>query len=74
MRHNLEVKKKPSISETLDLTRALVLYEAGRLEPELVKKTINLLLKDKDDIDLFNRQVGPAGLVEIVRSQQSKHS
>ena len=72
LRHNLEIKKKPSISETLDLTRALVLFEAGRLEPDLVKKTVNLLLKDKDDIDLFNSQVGPAGLVEIVRSEQSK--
>lgn len=72
LRHNLEIKKKPSISETLDLTRALLLFEASRLEPDLVKKTINLLLKDKDDIDLFNSQVGPAGLVEIVRSEQSK--
>jgi MoxR-like ATPase len=72
LRHNLEIKKKPSISETLDLTRALVLFKAVRLEADLVKKTINLLLKDKDDIDLFNSQVGPAGLVEIVRSEQSK--
>ena len=65
-------QKKPSISETLDLTRALVLFEAVRLEPDLVKKTLNLLLKDKDDIDLFNSQVGPAGLVEIVRGELSK--
>jgi MoxR-like ATPase len=72
LRHNLEIKKKPSISETLDLTRALILFEADRLEPDLVKKTVYLLLKDKDDIDLFNSQVGPAGLVEIVRSEQSK--
>ena len=72
LRHNLDLKKKPSISETLDLTRALVLYGADRLEPEWVKKTVNLLLKDKEDIDLFNKQVGPAGLVEIVRGEQSK--
>jgi MoxR-like ATPase len=72
LRQNLELKKKPSISETLDLARALVLYEADRLEQEHVKRMINLLLKDKDDIDLFNSQVGPAGLVEIVRTQQAK--
>lgn len=74
MRHSLELKKKPSISETLDLSRAMILYGAKKLEPELVKKTVNLLLKDKEDIDLFNSQVGPAGLVEIVRSQQSKRN
>jgi MoxR-like ATPase len=74
LRHNLELKKKPSISETLDLSRALILYGAKSLEPEFVKKTVNLLLKDKEDIDLFNSQVGPAGLVEIVRDQQSKRS
>ncbi len=72
LRHDLEIKKKPSISESLDMTRALVLYKAGRLEPEHVQKTISLLLKDKDDINLFNSQVGPAGLVEIIRSQQLK--
>ncbi len=72
LRLNLELKKKPSISETLDLARALVLYKADRLEPDHVQKTINLLLKDKEDIDLFNSQVGPAGLVEIVHAQQAK--
>jgi MoxR-like ATPase len=72
LRHNLALKKKPSISETLDLARALVLYESDRLEPDLVKKTLNLLLKDKEDIDLFNKELGPAGLVEVVRSEQSK--
>ncbi len=72
MRHSLDLKKKPSISEALDLAHALVLYGAARLEPEWVQKTINLLLKDKEDLDLFNSKVGPAGLVEIVRSEESK--
>ncbi|MDH7578458.1 MAG: MoxR family ATPase [Bacillota bacterium] len=74
LRHHIDLKKKPSISETLDLARALVLFEAQKLEAEHIKQTINLLLKDKEDIDLFNQQVGPAGLIELVRNQLSKRS
>jgi len=67
MRHHIDFKKKPSISETLDFANALVLMRAQRLEPEHIRQALNLLLKDKDDIDLFNKEVGPAELVEIVR-------
>lgn len=70
LRHAIELKKKPSIAETLDLAHALVLLGAQRLEPEHIKQTINLLLKDKEDIDIFNNNVGSAGLVEIVRNHQ----
>ena len=67
MRHELDFKKKPSISETLDLSNALVLFNAERLEPEHIKRTINLLLKDKEDIDLFYKELGPDGLIEKIR-------
>lgn len=69
LRHHLDLKKKPSISETLDLANALLLFEAQRLETEHIEKAINLLLKDKEDIDLFNRELGPAKLIETVRKQ-----
>lgn len=72
LRHNIDLKKKPSISETLDLANALVLFDAQRLEPEHINKTINLLLKDKDDIDLFNKELGATGLIETLRKRQSK--
>lgn len=73
LRHHLELKKKPSISETLDLSNALVIFGAQKLEPEHIKQAINLLLKDKDDIDLFNKELGPAGLIEHVHEQQLKY-
>lgn len=66
LRHDIDFKKKPSISETLDLANALVLFETEKLEPEHIRHTINLLLKDKEDIDLFNKEIGPEGLVEKV--------
>lgn len=64
-----DFKKKPSISETLDLANALVLFDAKRLEEKHIKDTINLLLKDKEDIDLFYKELGPFGLVEMINNR-----
>lgn len=46
----LELKKLPSISETLDWARALVLLNATTLEPGLVQDTLNVVLKYETDI------------------------
>jgi MoxR-like ATPase len=46
----LELKKAPSISETLDWTRALILLNATALDPQLVSSTLNLVLKYESDI------------------------
>ncbi|MGC3996171.1 MAG: MoxR family ATPase [Anaeromyxobacter sp.] len=46
----LDLKKAPSISETLDWVRALVLLEADRLEPALLDATLNLVLKYEGDV------------------------
>ncbi len=47
----LDLKKKPAVSETIDWARALVLLHAREIEPELVRQTLNVLLKFQDDID-----------------------
>lgn len=46
----LELKKAPSISETLDWAQALVLLNADTLSPELVAQTLNLVLKHEADV------------------------
>ncbi len=46
----LDLRKTPSISETLDWALALVVLGAPVLSREVVADTLNLLLKDKDDI------------------------
>lgn len=69
LRHQLDLKKKPSISETLDLANALHILGAELLEAEHIKRTINLLLKDKEDIDLFFEELGPEGLLENIRKR-----
>ena len=46
----LDLKKAPSISETLDWARALTLLNATTLEPELVAETLSTILKYEADI------------------------
>jgi len=46
----MELKKAPSISETLDWAKALALLNADTLSPELVAQTLNLVLKHEVDV------------------------
>jgi MoxR-like ATPase len=47
----LELKKPPSISETLDWALSLALLNADSLSAELVGSTLNLVLKHEGDIE-----------------------
>jgi MoxR-like ATPase len=47
----LDLKKKPSISETLDWVRALAILNAPSLDEGLVQETLNLVLKYEGDIE-----------------------
>jgi len=53
----LELKKAPSISETLDWAQALVLLNADTLTPELVAQTLNLVLKHETDVEKAKSQL-----------------
>jgi len=54
----IELKKPPSISETLDWARSLVLLNAEALSPELVAATLNVLLKHASDVEKVRTQLG----------------
>jgi MoxR-like ATPase len=47
----LDLKKRPSVSETLDWVRALTLLNAAGLDQALVEETLNLVLKYEGDIE-----------------------
>jgi MoxR-like ATPase len=49
-------RKAPGVSETLEWLRALTLLGAREIEPGQVAETIGVLLKDSDDIRLFNEK------------------
>jgi len=46
----LDLKKTPSISETLDWARALLALNAKNLEPDAVSQTLNVILKYEGDV------------------------
>ncbi len=46
----LDLKKTPSISETLDWARAIIALNANELDSELVGETMNVILKYQGDI------------------------
>lgn len=48
---DLDLKKTPSISETIDWARSLLLLHADHLDEELVRSSLNVLLKFEDDIE-----------------------
>jgi len=46
----LDIKKIPSISETIDWARVLLLLHADKLDPDLVRETLHVILKFEEDI------------------------
>jgi hypothetical protein len=44
------IRKLPSISETVDWARTLMLLHADELDPALVRDTLNVILKRQGDI------------------------
>jgi MoxR-like ATPase len=57
IRANLDLRKKPSIAETIDWARALAALEENSLNIGNINKTINLILKNKDDQDIFKNEL-----------------
>jgi MoxR-like ATPase len=54
----LDLKKVPSVSETIDWARVLVLLHAAALDVEMVQDTLNVLLKFEADIEAAGKQLG----------------
>ena len=48
---SIELKKPPSVSETLDWARTLVVLGVSRLDAEVARDTLNVLLKYASDIE-----------------------
>ncbi len=54
----LDLKKTPSISETLDWARALLALNATQIDEELVRDTLNVILKYEGDIRKAQSELG----------------
>ena len=53
----MDIKKVPSISETIDWARVLLLLHAGKLNADLVRETLQTFLKFEDDIKAVNKEL-----------------
>ena len=53
-----DIRKRPSISETVDWARTMLLMHAKDLDEELVRSTLNVLLKHESDIANVDREIG----------------
>ena len=62
LRRQQDLRKKPSIAETLDWARALVSLNRSRLDGKMVADTLNLLLKTRADQQLFRQEIGVEGI------------
>jgi MoxR-like ATPase len=55
---SLDLKKKPSISETLDWARTLLVLGTEHIDTETLKNTFPVLLKNQSDIDRATIELG----------------
>jgi hypothetical protein len=47
----LELRKPPSVSESIDWARSLVILNARTLDPALVESTLTMLVKYEKDLE-----------------------
>jgi hypothetical protein len=58
MVRNLDLKKPPSIAESIDWARALLLLGAQDIDSETLKSTMSIIVKHRTDLDLVAERVG----------------
>jgi MoxR-like ATPase len=61
----LDLKKLPSVSESIDWAKVLVLMHSAVLSEELVRDTLNVLLKFESDIEAAAKRIA-----ELTRKAQ----
>jgi MoxR-like ATPase len=55
---SMDLRKSPSISETLDWAKALVLLNAPSLDPKTLETTLSVLLKHENDLQRVKHELG----------------
>ena len=53
---SLDLKKVPSVSETIDWAKVLILFHTSILDTDTVNETLNVLLKFESDIETARKQ------------------
>jgi MoxR-like ATPase len=58
MVRGLDLKKPPSIAESIDWARALLLLGAEDVDEEMLRSTLSVIVKHRTDLDLVAERVG----------------
>ncbi len=58
MVRNLDLKKPPSIAESIDWARALLLLGADDVDDEVLARTMSIVVKHRTDLDMVAERVG----------------
>ncbi len=58
MVRELDLKKPPSIAESIDWARALLLLGADEIDAETFRNTMSIIIKHRTDLDLVAERVG----------------
>ena len=58
MVRELDLKKPPSIAESIDWARALLLLGADEIDAEIFRQTMSIIVKHRTDLDLVAERVG----------------
>jgi len=53
----MDLKKVPAISETIDWARTLILLHSESLDPDLVRQTLNVILKFQEDVETVQAEL-----------------
>jgi MoxR-like ATPase len=70
MVRQLDLKKPPSIAESIDWARALLLLGADDIDRTLFERTMSIIVKHRTDIDLVAERVG----VQLAQPQLPKEA
>ncbi|MDH5738117.1 MAG: MoxR family ATPase [Gammaproteobacteria bacterium] len=54
---DMDLKKVPAISETIDWARTLILLHADTLDTDLVHETLNVILKFQEDVETVEAEI-----------------
>ncbi|MCC7209915.1 MAG: MoxR family ATPase [Anaerolineae bacterium] len=57
----MDLKKHPSVAETLDWAKALVMLNADNLDERTLENTLTVLLKHESDVQRAKRELGGGG-------------
>ncbi len=69
---NLDLKKSPSISETIDWARTLIYLGRNEIDVETIGETLHVLLKYQGDIQKARKELGVDGPTTALRGTASR--